>query len=256
MELYYSGVGNCPGRFRDFRDLLVGAVSLFGWLETIAMLFKSKDLEGAFARIHEDWAQLGSSESVTLGLLDSFTSLILQTHPIDQGAESSSPTLVEHARVFAESVQRHKADNMETRPFIQWFLAKTWWETRPTPKRSDGVTINDFDGLLLEQRDRIHLPVLVPMPCERPNWALTSARPDAAQRSAVEVVLGAAMEGDDLYLQALALKFLCLQSQNPTRLMNALSTLQLDLQGDMEGYLGTCLTRYLVPQGQNEADEK
>lgn len=64
------------------------------------------------------------------------------------------------------------------------------------------------------------------------------------------------MEGDDLYLQALALKFLYLQSQDPTRLMNALSTLQLDLQGDMEGYLGTCLARYLVPQGQNEADEK
>ncbi|KAJ4420949.1 hypothetical protein N0V85_000418 [Neurospora sp. IMI 360204] len=256
LELLYYRLLN-EARIWDFRDLLISAVSLFGWPDTIAMLLKSKDSDGVLARIHEDWAQLGNSESVMLGLLDVFTSLMLQIRPLDQGAELSSPTLVEHARIFAESVQKNNADNMNTRPFIQWILAKTWWETRPTPKRPDGVTIDDFQGLLLEQGDGIHLPVFVPINhSEKPDWALVSARPNAAQRSAVEVALGAAMERDDLYLQALALKILCLQSQDPTRLMDVLSTLQLDLQGDMEGFLGTCLARYLVPQGQNEADEK
>ncbi|KAK3497801.1 uncharacterized protein B0T23DRAFT_426863 [Neurospora hispaniola] len=253
--LYYRLLSEA--RVWDFRDLLVSTVLLFGWLETIAMLFKTKDLDGAFARIHEDWAQLESSESVILGLLDVFTSLMLQIRPLDQGAELLSPTLVEHARVFAESVKKDNADNTKTRPFIQWILAKTWWETRPTSKRPDGFTINDFQGLLLEQGDGIHLPVFVPNKhFERPDWALVSARPNTAQREAVEVALGMAMEGNDLYLQALALKILCLQSPDPTGPMNVLSTVQLDLQGDMEGFLGTCLARYLVPQGQNEADEK
>lgn len=256
LELIYYRLLS-EARIWDFRDLLISAVSLFGWPETIAMLFKSKDTDMALARIHEDWAQLGNDESVILGLLDIFTSLMLQIRPPAQATHLSPPALVEHARIFAESVQKNNADNMNTRPFIQWILAKTWWEARPTPKRSDGATIDDFEGLLLEQGDGIHLPVFVPIHhSEKPDWAMVSARSNAAQRSAVEVALGAAVEGDDLYLQALALKVLCLQLQDPTKLMDVLSTLQLDLQGDMEGFLGTCLARYLSLPEQNEADEK
>ncbi|KAK1778257.1 hypothetical protein QBC45DRAFT_414443 [Copromyces sp. CBS 386.78] len=253
LELIYYRLLS-EARIWDFRDLLISAVSLFGWPETIAMLFKSKDTDTSLARIHEDWAQLGNDESIILGLLDVFTSLMLQTRPIDQPPHLPPPALVEHARIFAESVQKDNADNMNTRPFIQWILAKTWWETRPTPR---GATIDDFQGLLLEQGDDIHLPVFVPINhSEKPGWAMVTVRSKAAQRSAVEVALGAAMEGDDLYLQALALKILCRQSQDPMKLLDVLSALQLDLQGDIEGFLGTCLARYLLLQGQNEADEK
>lgn len=254
-HIYYRLLSEA--RIWDFRDLLISAVSLFGWPETIAMLFNSKDSDAALARIHEDWGQLGNDESVLLGLLDVFTSLMLQTRPLAQARGLPTSALVEHARIFAESAQKDNADHMKTRPFIQWILAKTWWETRPPSKRSDGTTVDDFQGLLLEQGDGIHLPVFVPINhSEKPDWAMVSVRSNAAQRSAVEVALGAAVEGDDLYLQALALKILCLQSQDPSKLMDVLSTLQLDVQGDIEGFLGTCLARYLTLHGQDEPDEK
>lgn len=222
------------------------------------MLFNSKNSNVALARIHKDWSQLGDGESIILGLLDIFTSLMLQSRPLDKAVWPPSLSLAEHARVLADSAQKENPDNMNTRPFIQWILAKTLWETRPAPKRRpDGVMMEDFQGLLLDQGDDLHLPVFVPVnSSEKPDWGMVAARPSASHRSAVEVALGAAMQADDFHLQALALKALCLQSQDPTRFMDVLSTLQLDLQGDMEGYLGTCLARYLAPQGSSEADER
>nr|CAB97313.2 hypothetical protein [Neurospora crassa] len=234
-------------RIWDFRDLLVGAASLFGWDETSIMFFGSTPLDQVLNMIHQDWLQTGDDEATVLGLLDIFTSLILHGRPLDPTRQPLLSSFAGHARVLAEVAQQNNPDNMNTRPFIQFILAKTVIEMVPVPKRPDGVTLRNFMGLLLDQGDEIQLPVFVPLwHSSKPGWGMVSARANPAQRTAVEVALGAAMQGDDFHLQALALKILCLQSQDPSNLLDALLTLQLKTQGDHDGFLRTWLAKYLI----------
>ncbi|KAK3495699.1 hypothetical protein B0T13DRAFT_303484 [Neurospora crassa] len=244
-SLYLRLLGEA--RIWDFRDILVGAASLFGWEEISFMLFGSKTLDQVLNMIHQDWLQTGDDEATVLGLLDIFASLILHGRPLDPTRQPSLSSFARHARVLAEMAQKNNPDNMNTRPFIQWILAKTVIEMTPVPKRPDGVTLQNFMGLLLDQGDEIQLPVFVPLwYSSKPGWGMVSARSNPAQRTAVEVALGAAMQGDDFHLQALALKILCLQSQDPSNLLDALLALQLKTQGDHDGFLRTWLAKYLI----------
>ncbi|KAK3395696.1 hypothetical protein B0T20DRAFT_43408 [Sordaria brevicollis] len=240
-------------RIWDFRDLLVSAASVFGWEETSRLLFGPRPLNQVLDIIHRDWLQAEYDEATVLGLLDTFTSLILQGRPFDATRRPLLSSFADHARFLAEIAQKSNPDNMNTRPFVQWILAKTVTEMSQVPNRPDGVTLQNFMGLLLDQGDDIQLPVFVPiLHSSKPGWGMVSVRSNPAQRAAVEVALGAAIRADDFHMQALALKILCLQSQEPSNLMDTLSTLQLSTQGDLNGFLGTCLAKYLVTDSSIE----
>lgn len=249
--LYYQLLGE--DRIWDFRDLVVTTVSLFGWEETGSMLFDSTPSHEIPELIHRDWLQSCDDGATVLGLLDIFTSLALESSARDNTRPGVLGAFIKHAPVLAEYVQRCGPDAVTTRPFIQWILAKTVAELRMAPG-FQYTGLDNWDGLLVNQGESLHLPVFVPLnPSEKPSWRMFLATSNTTQRSATKVAYRAALHTDDLYLQAMALKLLSLQLDNPREPLRTLSLLQMGMQGDIDGSLSTSLSRYLLVENLSEA---
>lgn len=100
---------------------------------------------------------------------------------------------------------------------------------------------------------RTDIPYYIPVFQENPGWK-PSQQPEKCSRL-VEMVLEAAKEHDDFKLQALCLQELATRSQHPSRLLSELVDLQKIKQLDMQGYLRTCLTRYLICSDADSASK-
>lgn len=248
-QLYHDLVGDSC--IWDFRDLFMAAVSVFGWQETLVQFFDTTHLPRALETILKDWSRPLYDEAAVMGLLDLFTSLILHDH--GDGMKSRNTLLLHHARTLAESVERNDAGLMRSRPFVQWLLAKSVLELEAAPERPDGVRLEHFSGLQLDQGGGVHLPIYVPTrQTRKPDWDMFFSRSTPPQRRVVEVAIRAADEIGDHNLQAESIKLLILRSPDPKRWMSALENLQLETQGDREGYLATCLSRYLTTTDSGE----
>ncbi|KAK0730767.1 hypothetical protein B0H67DRAFT_548653 [Lasiosphaeris hirsuta] len=244
QDLYHELL--CEERIWDLRDFLVAAIPLFGWQETLVQAFGTGNFTKALGIIDKDWNRGGYDESMTLGLLDLFTSLIL-LDPSADATDHRTSLLLEHAKQLAMLAQQGDPENMRTRPFIQWILAKSLVEMNQAPERPDGLGLEEYPGLLIKYGEGVQLPVFVPRQhSDRPDWDMFFARSDPIQRHALEIAANAAEYIGDYALQALALKLLILQTQKPKALMDKLGNLQLEVQNDKEGYLATCLSRYLL----------
>ncbi|EAQ89291.1 hypothetical protein CHGG_05910 [Chaetomium globosum CBS 148.51] len=242
-KLYHDLVGeSCVW---DFKDLFFASVSTFGWQETLVQFFETAYFPRALDSIIQDWTRPFYDEASSMGLLDLFTSLILKDHGNNMKARNT--LLLHHAKTMAESAEHNDPELMKTRPFVQWLLAKSVIEMGDPPERPDGVRMEHFNGLKLNQGGGVNLPIYVPSRHTRkPDWDMFFSRSTPAQRRVVEVAVRAAEQLGDYNLQAEALKLLILQSQDPKQWMAALAQLQLETQGDKEGYLTTCLSRYLI----------
>ncbi|KAK4152265.1 hypothetical protein C8A00DRAFT_16402, partial [Chaetomidium leptoderma] len=227
----------------DFKDLFLASAALFGDGPALIQLFGTDYAPEVVDLILKDWSRPCYDESSTMGLLDLFASWVLQTRL----PESTMWLLFEHARALAGSVEHNDPRLMMSRPFIRWLLAKSRIELPGLQKRPDGVTLDDFDGLFIRQASHTTLPVFVPIRhAGRPDWDFFYYRTTPEQRRVAEVAAGAAHHIGDYGLQADALKLHILQSRDPRKLMDTLANLQLEIQGDREGYFATCLSRYLV----------
>ncbi|KAK1757710.1 hypothetical protein QBC47DRAFT_265859, partial [Echria macrotheca] len=247
QNLYHELVGE--ERIWDFRDLFVSVIPVFGWQETIMMFLGLSSVPDALERIVEDWYCPVYDESSTLGLLDLFTSLILE-----QAGEPPSGRprmmLLQHAKTLAARVREHNIQHMTTGPFIKFILANAVVEMEDAVKCHER-TFAAHDGIpIWPAMGGVHLPIYVPFRHgDRPVWAdfLWSSNP--SQRTALNVAVQAADFTGDLALQAVAWKLLILQTENPRPFMDTLAHLQLDVQGDREGFLCTCLSKYLTVGG-------
>ncbi|KAK3394010.1 hypothetical protein B0H63DRAFT_459714 [Podospora didyma] len=238
-------------RIWDFKDLLEAAVPVFGWADTAIHVFGTSSFPTVLETISRDWSQPTYDESTALGLLDLYTSLILQD-PQRGSKNFRTSLLFQHAKPLAELVQANDAELMRTRPFIQWILARSVLEMEAVPQRPDGIRLEEFGGLSIQHGSGVHLPVYVPRRhSDKPDWDMFFIRSNAAQRLVVEVALQAARHTGDYTMEATSLKLLILQSQDPKRSMDILARLQLDTQDDKEGFLSTCLSKYLVPGDVN-----
>ncbi|KAK4682723.1 hypothetical protein QC764_118590 [Podospora pseudoanserina] len=238
----------------DARDLLVAATSVFGWQDMSVMFFGTSYLPKIMELISNDWIRTSYDEPSALGLLDLFTSLILQDH--NKEMDVRNHLLLEYATILARSIQDHNEGFMRSRPFLQWLLVKAVLEKTAAPERPDGIHLKDFDGLELKQKNGIHLPIYIPKNgLERPSWDMFFTRSSPAQRHTAEVVVATADAIGDYFLKAEALKILILFSQNPGRSMSDLCRLQLEIQGDTEGYLATRLSTYLLLNESNELQD-
>ncbi|KAK4211401.1 hypothetical protein QBC37DRAFT_376092 [Rhypophila decipiens] len=132
-------------------------------------------------------------------------------------------------------------------------MAKVVSEMGDIPIRPDGLRVEDFSGITIFPRPGAHLPVYIPAePWDKPHWDMFSVRSSPQQRQALQTALQAARSIGDYRLQATCLKILILHSQEPKSLMDLLATLQFE-QGDTEGFLGTCLSKYIVLSSEDEA---
>lgn len=235
----------------DFRDLFVSAVSIFGWEKTVSCFFGTYTVAEVLDTIVDDWTAPLFDEGSTMGLLDLFTSLILQD--LSDGMKDRNLLLLEEATPLAESAQNADKELMKSRPFIQWLLAQAALRMEDPPPRPDGVRLQDFRGLIINQGNGVHLPIYVPTSHNRkPDWDMFFSRSSPDMLRVVEVAVGAAREIGDYNLEADALKLLILQSQHPKKWMDTLANLQHEIQGDKSGYLATSLSRYLVVTDQSE----
>ncbi|KAM7192387.1 hypothetical protein V8F33_008400, partial [Rhypophila sp. PSN 637] len=248
-QLYHRILGE--NRIWDLRDLLVAAVSLFG-TQFLTQCLNGKSFSLALDRLLEDWIQPEYDESTNLGLLDLFTSLLLD-RPSSIKDNPKAALLLEHAKTLAESIQVNDTQNMRSRPFIQWIMAKVVSEMGDIPIRPDGLRVEDFSGITIFPGPGVHLPVYIPAePWDKPHWDMYSVRSNHQQRQALQVALQAARFIGDYRLQATCLKILILYSQEPKVLMDSLSSLQFE-QGDTEGFLETCLSKYIALGSEDEA---
>ncbi|KAK4178608.1 hypothetical protein QBC36DRAFT_324380 [Triangularia setosa] len=237
----------------DVRDLLVASTSVFGWHDTSTMFFGTSYLPKIMDLISNDWIRPNYDEPSTLGLLDLFTSLILQDHGKEMAVRNH--LLLEYATLFARSIRDHDEGLMRSRPYLQWLLAKSVLEITAVPERPDGIRLKDFNGLEIRHKNGIHLPIYVPKDgSARPSWDMFFTRSTPTQRHTAEVAVATAEAIGDYTLKAEALKVLILLSQTPGRSMADLCRLQLEVQGDTEGYLATRLSSYLLLNEPNELD--
>ncbi|KAL2153941.1 hypothetical protein VTH82DRAFT_2617 [Thermothelomyces myriococcoides] len=235
----------------DFKDLFLASVSVLGWDDTKHLFFGTVSHTQALEIILRDWNAEYFDEASVMGLLDLFTSLVLQSH--DNSMRERNAWLIRHAKALADSVEQNSPGLMKSRPFIQWLLARTVHELGAAPERQSRAPAEDFEGILLRQGDGIHLPIYVPARRgKKPDWKAFVFRSTPNQRRVVEVAIKAAEHIGDYALQVEAMKLLILLSQDPRQLMSDLASLQLTTQGDREGCLSTSLSRYLVVTNPTE----
>lgn len=154
------------------------------------------------------------------------------------------------AQILAEFIMNKYPDSMTSRPFLSWLVVKA--ATMPVTQQPDvdraahhpSEMFRDWPGLSIAFPGWIWLPIYVPLGREIPPWV----RPEIPEvaNDPVRLVLTTAMRTHDYSLQVLCLTVLILRSQQPQKLFDQLCELQKSTQGDMEGYLSTCLSRYLI----------
>lgn len=234
-------------RVWDLKDLFVASVPMLGWQELGESLLNKASFPEILRSIMGDWIGSYYDESTTLAFLDLFTSLVLQ-EVFGNGTDPRLSLCLDYARRLSNSVLETDPQNTRSRPFIQWILARSAFEMRKARDSRDIIALKGFPGLLLRQGNGVHLPIFVPQRghLERPDWHSFVMRPEVTQEHSLQVALKAARFLGDYGLQSTCLKLLILQSSEPTSYMNDLATLQLEKQQDKEGFLGTCLSKYLV----------
>lgn len=251
-EVYTRLLGE--NRIWDFRDLFVTMISVYGWERTTSLMFGPKHIFDILERINQDWRQHKADESMVLGLLDLFTSLILQNRTTEK--RQITELLCIYSRKLAGTIQSISLQHMKTRPFIQWIIAKFLTEVGAVPPCSDDITPEEFPGLSINHGGNgIHLPIFVPVKhTNKPEWSTFYAPANPAQIRSIEVAIQAAGQIGDYSLQSLGLKILALRSKDPGGVLDTLATVQLRELGDREGFLHTCLSRYLTLRSQDEKE--
>lgn len=228
-------------------------IPVFGFEYALSQLLGVSSTPQGLQALVDDWIHPEYDESATLGLLDIFSSLILQ----NVGDHSRTALLLHHSRGLVESIQQHNTQHMKTRPFIQFILARAAIEIEQAWKERDvqGLSEPD-DGLLVSPGAGVNLPIFVPAKhLEKPGWERFSAQTPSSLWQAVNIALQAAKFTGDYALQATAWKLLILQSQEPKPMMEGLAHLQLHLQDDKEGFLTTCLSKYLTTLDRGEGKD-
>ncbi|KAK3904442.1 hypothetical protein C8A05DRAFT_13670, partial [Staphylotrichum tortipilum] len=242
------------GRVWDFRDLLLAVVSSLGWEAASERFFGPASDAEVIDTILNDWERPGFDEGSTLGLLDLFTSLILQDPR--RHLKSRNALLLREAEALVGSIRSNQdhQDLMRSRPFVQFLLARAALELDPPPP--DSWRRQGLRGMFLYQGPGIHLPIYVPgRDGKTPGWETLFSQSTPEQRRAVEVAAGMAHHLGDHRLHAQALKLLILQSEKPLAAIGALGDLQNKVQGDRQGYFSTNLSGYLVVSTQDERRE-
>lgn len=235
------------GRIWDFRDIFLSAIGAFGQKWACSKFFPASPWREA---IIDNWNLKERDQSTTLAQLDILTSMILHLNLPERGF-GQMEWIPRDAQILAELIMNKSPDSMTSRPFLSWLVVKAT-TTPVTQQPDDGdraahhptEMFRDWPGLSIAFPGWIWLPIYVPLGKEVPPWV----RPEIPQvaNDPIRLVLTTAMRTHDYALQVLCLTVLILRSQQPQKLFDQLCELQKSTQGDMEGYLSTCLSRYLI----------
>ncbi|KAH7127743.1 hypothetical protein B0J13DRAFT_141223 [Dactylonectria estremocensis] len=235
------------GRIWDFRDLFLAAYTCFGAESAQEQFFRSKN---ALDALLTDWTTTEQDESTQLALLDIVSAMALGSS-VSAEVRPFTEQCLQSATVLGESIMENFPHDVKSRPFLRWILVQSSISAR-RGKRSPFAYdyLFDFPGEAVLPK-HIGIPYYIPIRQENPGWMAPNQPKDSSEP--LEMVLKASKELNDYDMEASCLKELIVRSHEPATLFDELANLQRDRQQNVEGYLATCLSRYLITK---DADAK
>ncbi|KAI1210948.1 uncharacterized protein F4807DRAFT_459176 [Annulohypoxylon truncatum] len=224
------------GRVWDLRDIAVAGIS---------SRVGATEYWGNTRKFIKDWSRMTTDTSTTLALLDILVSQIVYELEHSTGADDSLETIMRQSEPLALSIIENDPENMKSRSFMRWMLAKAQSIDVKGPHyaRSYGEQLQSWPGLVFHSR-RLQLPQYVPLQGENPGWKVNSAAPRFERP--VRLARKISKELGDYQTEVIALQRLILLSANPDEEFEELCNLQSLTQGDVCGYSKTLVSKYLI----------
>ncbi|KAF5581504.1 hypothetical protein FPANT_8892 [Fusarium pseudoanthophilum] len=232
------------GRIWDFRDLFLALWNANGTIKTEKMLFGGRSI---FEVILIDWSAHDSDRSTLLALLDILAHLMIES-PANKDITPFLEACLLSAHDIGELIMRRFPEGTRTRPFLLWILAQSSISARREDGQPMDIIDSDNYGGMAWYPSHIGLPFYIPFRQEIPDWT----PPDYTSESfrPLEMVMKAARENRDYVTQGLCLKEIAVRSRDPTATLADLVQLEKEIQHDNQGYLQTCLAKYLVSRDE------
>lgn len=239
------------GRIWDVRDIISVSVSALGkkhtWKTFIGADIYSTTFFSDFLR---DWNLEEYDESSYLATLDILATLgqsfISQLRPkLNQQTIEDAKQVLELARRFSTCIKDNNPEHIKSRPYLRWILAEAELVRHVAGLKNDAASaqksLRRFPGLTVWLSA---LPIYIPISSENPGWCASTLEGNSTDL--LHTGLKAAQDLGDYRMEASFLRELACRSEDPTELLAKLGNLQKLTQGDMVGYLQTCLTKYLL----------
>lgn len=243
------------GRVWDFRDVLITACDSFEPMEACHKLLGPGD---PFERMLDEWTATETDDSTLLALLDTLAFAALRSTELFQEVGQFTKSCLEHADKIGNVLLRSSPEMLKSRPVLRWTVAKASISLHTHMDENGLENPSGWDaypGTWMIERNRcsgLEGPYwYVPVFRENPGWKTPHLPPKSFKL--LEMALDTAKGLDDFEIQALCLQELAMRSQDPSSMLNELAKLQKTTQLDMQGYLSTCLTKYLTCMDEDSA---
>ncbi|KAE9367072.1 hypothetical protein N431DRAFT_472087 [Stipitochalara longipes BDJ] len=234
------------GRIWDFRDIFIGAVHSYGSTRAFEEFFGTSEIP--LDRILRAWSTTIYDESTNLALLDILTSVALR-RILSPRTFPDTKHLVDEAGVLASNIVHCYPNNLKSRQYLRWILAKLAITSYQNMRSSS--ELSQLPGLFISKVRVVELPIYVPAALETPDWHLLH-RPSKSCEN-LETTLKAARQLGDLETEALCLFQSILHSEEPAELFEDLISLQ-KRQNDIRSLLTTYLSKYLICRDKESRD--
>ncbi|ENH75773.1 hypothetical protein FOC1_g10003938, partial [Fusarium oxysporum f. sp. cubense race 1] len=236
------------GRIWDFRDLFLALWNTNGTNKTEKMLFGERSI---FEVILTDWSAHEGDGSTLLALLDILAHLMIES-PASKEITPFLEACLLSAHEIGESIIRRFPDGTRTRPFLLWILAQSSISARREDGQPMDIIDSDNYGGMAWYPTHVGLPFYIPFRQEIPDWAPPDLTSDSFRP--LEMVMKAAKENKDYVTQGLCLKEIAVRSRDPTATLSELVQLEKEIQHNNQGYLQTCLAKYLVSKDKGSRE--
>ncbi|KAF0318438.1 hypothetical protein GQ607_014356 [Colletotrichum asianum] len=217
-------------RIWEFRDLFHECLAAYGLKEIFRMMFGEKDEKGSrwevdiVQTICDDWSAAVEDEAVSFAFLDIFTTIALASMAQPDNSRTAS-RYFEVARQYAADIAARDPQNLKSRPYLRWAIAKVQIQQYTSAKPVG----------LAALRNRLHTE---------------------ENSVVIRMVLKTAQEICDTELQAACIQELIYISPAPEELLDELSSLWKSV-GNLRRHNQTHLYRYLcIPASPPEPREK
>ncbi|KAJ0385755.1 hypothetical protein COL922a_005744 [Colletotrichum nupharicola] len=255
-------------RIWEFRDLFHECLAAYGLKEIFRMMFGERDEKGSrwevdiVQTICDDWSAAVEDEAVSFAFLDIFTTIALASMAQPDNSRTAS-RYFEVARQYAADIAARDPQNLKSRPYLRWAIAKVQIQQYTSAKPVGLAALRNRLRLLpgkvrISRRVFPHqnIPMYAPVEDESPEWR-PNPTPDTEENSVViRMVLKTAQEIGDTELQAACIQELIYISSAPEELLDELSSLWKSV-GNLRRPNQTHLYRYLcIPASPPEPREK
>lgn len=231
----------------DFRDVVLAALDLFGPEDVRKFLLGSINTPDVLLT---DWMMGDQDISTLLALLDITAHLALNSARFENTSLFADECLLSANRL-GETIMEIFPEDTTSGPFITWvFVQAQVFTRRGKSYWSLFEYLGDYPGGRGSQ-GFLSIPFYVPVRDENPGWIRSEFPRQAIEP--LELALKESRKLKDYKLEAICLAQLIIHTQEPKSLFDELEYLQKEKQHDIQGYLGTCLSRYLV---SNNSDDK